>query len=188
MNIVQPIRDKRVIEGIKSFLKGRNQRDYVLFCTGIYTGLRISDILWLRVSDVSGTHIVLREGKTNKPKMIKINIELREALNPYIKGKQPEEFLFPARSRKIKSGLRQQPLHRSTAYKMLNFAARHFNLRDIGCHTMRKTWGYHLYMHNPRNLALLMEMFNHSSETVTLRYIGITQDMADRAVDELSYA
>lgn len=77
MNVVQPIRDKRVIEGIKTFLKARSQRDYVLFCTGIYTGLRISDLLWLRVADVSGTHIVLREGKTNKPKMLKINTELR---------------------------------------------------------------------------------------------------------------
>lgn len=95
--------------------------------------------------------------------------------------------IFPARSRKIKSGLRQQPLHRSTAYKMLNRAAQQFKLQDIGCHTMRKTFGYHMYQNDRRSLALLMDLFYHSSETVTLRYIGITQDMADRAVEELSY-
>ncbi|MCM3273675.1 site-specific integrase [Paenibacillus elgii] len=187
MNVVQPIRDKRVIEGILAYLKEQNERDFVLFNLGIYTGLRISDILALRVGDVRGTHISLREQKTNKPKLVPLNPALRQILKEYIKGKDDTEYLFQGRSMKLKSYLRKQPIDRSTVYKMLNKAAKHFGLRDIGCHTMRKTFGYHLYMKDHRNLALLMKIFNHSSETVTLLYIGITQDTIDSAVNGLSF-
>ena len=40
---------------------------------------------------------------------------------------------------------------------------------------MRKTFGYHYYK-KTKDVATLMELFNHSHESITLRYIGITQD------------
>ena len=45
MNYVEPIRDTEVIQRIASNLKQQSERDYMMFCFGIYTGLRISDIL-----------------------------------------------------------------------------------------------------------------------------------------------
>ena len=54
MAMVQPIRDIKDIENMKRVLKKSGQRDYMLFLTGINTGLRISDILKLKVSDVKG--------------------------------------------------------------------------------------------------------------------------------------
>jgi integrase len=187
MNIVQPIRDMRVIEGINASLKESSERDYVLFNVGIYTGLRISDMLKLRVSEVRGEYISLREQKTGKQKLISINPRLRTILSEYCKDKRDGDYLFAARSRKLKSGMKRQPLDRSTVYKMLNKTARQFKLDEIGCHTMRKTFGYHMYRQDRTKLALLMELFNHSSETVTLRYIGINQDMLDSAINSLSY-
>ncbi len=47
MNFVQPIRDPECIFYIKRFLKEQNMRNYMLFVTGINSGLRISDILQL---------------------------------------------------------------------------------------------------------------------------------------------
>ena len=41
-----------VVLDVADYLKARNERDYVLFMFGIYTGLRISDILKFRVRDV----------------------------------------------------------------------------------------------------------------------------------------
>ena len=51
MNFVQPIRDPECIFYIKRFLKEQSERNYMLFVTGINSGLRISDILELRVRD-----------------------------------------------------------------------------------------------------------------------------------------
>ena len=54
MNTVQPIRDMNTVMDIARYLKQNNERDYVMFTTGIYSGLRVSDILKLRVKDVRG--------------------------------------------------------------------------------------------------------------------------------------
>ena len=52
LNTVEPIRDLDVVMDIAEYLKGKSDRDYVMFMFGIYTGLRISDILKFRVRDV----------------------------------------------------------------------------------------------------------------------------------------
>ena len=66
MEFVEPIRDKRKIELVKVILKKNDFRDYMLFLMGINSGLRISDILKLKVSDVrSKQYIEVKEQKTD---------------------------------------------------------------------------------------------------------------------------
>jgi integrase len=67
------------------------------------------------------------------------------------------------------------PITRVQAYRILNRAARDCGLDEIGTHTLRKTFGYHFYKAN-QNVVMLQQLFNHSSPSITLRYIGITQD------------
>ena len=65
MNKVQPIRDKQLVKDIYQYLLEQNSRDAVIYAVGIYTGLRISDILNLRVRDVRAKeNITLYERKT----------------------------------------------------------------------------------------------------------------------------
>ena len=52
MELVEPIRDIRKIEKMKKYLKAKSLRDYCLFTVGINSGLRVSDLLNLRVGDV----------------------------------------------------------------------------------------------------------------------------------------
>jgi integrase len=94
MNFVQPIRDSEKVEAIKKYLKEHNERNYLLFLIGINTGLRISDILKLKVGDVKGTHISIREKKTGKQKRIRITPSLKRELNRYIEGKKDDEYLI----------------------------------------------------------------------------------------------
>jgi len=69
MNKVEPIRDREKIEEVKMELLKSNYRNYLLFVVGINTGLRIGDMLKLKVKDVRNqTHIILKEEKTNKSK------------------------------------------------------------------------------------------------------------------------
>ncbi|WP_281885652.1 tyrosine-type recombinase/integrase [Paenibacillus sp. YYML68] len=193
MKFVQPIRDTALIENIKEDLRLVSERNYILFCMGIYTGLRISDILKIRAGMVRNkTHIKIIDEKTRKKKKrrkernIFITRNLKADLDNYIRTMGDQEYLFPSRQKKMKNGARRQPIDRMTAYRMLNAVAKRYGLSEIGCHTMRKTWGYHLYRRDPTKLALLMDMFGHSSQWVTLRYLGLTQDAMDEAFDELS--
>lgn len=175
MNFVQPIRDPDTIIEIKKHLKKTSERNYILFLLGINTGLRISDILKLRVRDVKGTHISIREQKTEKQKRLMITSGLRRELQPYIESKEDDEYLVKSRQ-----GI-NRPIGRSMAYKILRKVASRFGLEEIGNHTLRKTYGYFFYKQT-NDIALLQEIFNHSSEKVTLRYIGINQDTMDEAM------
>ncbi|ANC09209.1 MULTISPECIES: site-specific integrase [Bacillus] len=175
MNFVQPIRNPEQIQEIKEYLKEKNERNYILFVMGINTGLRISDILKLRVGDLKGSHISMREMKTGKQKRIQITAALRRELKWYSEDMEENEYLIKSRQGK------NRPIGRSMAYKILSTIAAEFGLDEIGTHTLRKTFGYHMYMQT-KNIALLMEIFNHSSERVTLRYIGVNQDAMDKAM------
>lgn len=169
MNLVQPIRDRALIQSIKKYLKVRNERNFILFLFGINTGMRISDILKLRVKDVEGWSVFVREGKTKKLREVKMPPELKKAIRSYCKGKPKNEFLFKSRMGKNK------PITRGMAYVILQDIAEEFGLERIGTHSFRKTYGYHHYKQF-KDIAVLQEMLNHSDPKITRRYIGITQD------------
>ncbi len=175
MNTVQPITDSELLADILDYLKRTNTRNYMLVLTGCNTGFRVSDILRLRVRDVTGTHISIRERKTKKEKRIMMTTELRRELKAYIEGRQPYEYLFLSRQ-----GI-NQPIGRGQAYNIMRNIAEEFNLTEIGCHTLRKTFGYFHYK-KFKDVALLMNHFNHSAPKITLRYIGELQETMDSAM------
>ena len=116
MNFVQPIREIEKIEEFKSLLKERSQRDYFLFFMGINTGLRISDLLPLKVKDVKNkTHITITEEKTGKVKRFPL-YTIQEEIAAYIKGMRDNSYLFPSREKN--NGVR--PISRHQAWKILN--------------------------------------------------------------------
>ncbi|HDH4350545.1 TPA: site-specific integrase, partial [Staphylococcus aureus] len=61
--------------------------------------------------------------------------------------------------------------------------AKSIGLSEIGTHSMRKTFGYHYYK-KTKDVALLMDLFNHSSQVVTLRYVGISQEVINSSISE----
>ena len=95
MKYVQPIRDRQKIEEIKSVLKENGTRDLLLFCMGINTGLRISDLLKLRIVDVKNkTHVEVKEQKTGKVKRFPIFGNLQLMLDDYTRNKPLSDYLF----------------------------------------------------------------------------------------------
>jgi integrase len=179
MNFVEPIRDLKKLDAFVQALRAQSERNYMLGLTGINTGLRISDLLKLRVRDVQCQHIVLKEKKTKKRNKLKLNDSLNRELKAYIANKDGRVFLFRSRQGANK------PISRSAVYKAFRQAAAVAGLRDIGTHTLRKTFGYHMYLKN-KDVVELQRLFNHSNPSITLRYIGVTQDALDTAMDGFS--
>ena len=180
MEFVQPIRDKKVIEKIKRVLKKQNMRDYLLFVLGINSGLRISDLLALKVSDVVDddggikNRINIRERKTGKSKDFPIGRNARKAIQECVHSANPDYNSPLFQSRRGNGAIT-----RVQAYRILNEAARIVGIKEkIGTHTLRKTFGYHAYKAG-YDLSQIQKLLNHSSPGVTLRYIGITQDQLD---------
>jgi len=181
MNKVQPIKLKAKIDEVEQILGAWDEKYRIMFLMGIYSGLRISDILQLKVKDVYGReHIDIREKKTKKAKRFRINSILAKELNRYCTGKNPEEYLIKSRHGK------NQPIVRRWAYEVINRAGHQAGLESVGTHTMRKTFGYHYYKQTG-DVVTLQKLLNHSTPRVTLVYIGIEQDAIDDAVFNFRY-
>ena len=190
MKTVEPIRDNKTIKNMRAILKSQSTRNELLFILGINVGLRISDILKLKVRDLTKSntktpkdYVIITEIKTRKTKKFYIGDIVKKVIENYMKeNNNPgfDTYIFLS-----KKGV-NRPITRQQAYRIINNAAELLGLverndkgnlihGEIGTHTLRKTFGYHSFK-NGTSLELLMDLFNHSSKTQTLRYIGITED------------
>ncbi|NLW90993.1 MAG: site-specific integrase [Syntrophomonadaceae bacterium] len=178
MNFVEPIRDKSMVHDIAEYLKFKNERNYIMWMMGVYSGLRISDILRLKIKEVKDRNgINIREMKTGKQRTFEINPVLKKALAEYCEGKDPDDYLIKSRQNY------NRPITRSMAYKILQAAAERFGIESMGTHTMRKTFGFHFYMQY-KDVVALQKIFNHADQSYTLRYIGIEQQTINEKIKQ----
>lgn len=180
INVVSPIRDKKQLEAVKGYLRGKNKRDYLLFMVGISSALRISDILSLKVKDVWDgkkpvEYVDLNEKKTGKYKRFPVTTNLNKAIKEYMveyKGK-PNDFLFVSRVGENK------PITRQYANMMLNKACDMIGITEpFGSHGMRKSWGYWAFKQGI-SLDYISIALNHRSIAETKRYLGLLQEDLD---------
>ena len=107
---------------------------------------------------------------------------LKKEISYYVEleNLKDNDYLFKSRKSKIK------PITRVQAYNILRKIANKYKLENIGTHTLRKTFGYHFYS-KTHDVALLMNIFNHSDPKITLRYIGIEQDTVEKSLKNFKY-
>jgi len=170
MNIVQPFPKEKICD-IANWLKDYSQKYYVIFLIGISVGIRISDILKLKIQDVQNTdRIVIKEQKTGKTKVFPLKLQIAQVLKEYIEKycDERQEYIF--------IGKKGAKLDRSAVYRILNRCIRELGIKNkTGCHSLRKYCGRAIY-EQTKDLAMVMEIFNHSSQKISARYIGLTEE------------
>ena len=168
---VSPIRKIKDIKKIKRKLKN-NPRDLLLFTLGVNNGLRISDLLNLRVGDVRGLvpgeTLKILEKKTGKMNVLMVNKETRKVLDVFLAEARPEDEDYLFKSRK---GV-NNPITKSYVNQKVKEWARGMR-GNYGTHSMRKTFGYIQRMHFGVGFEVLCKRFGHSNPSVTMRYLGI---------------
>ena len=179
----EPIRNKKHIREMADYyLKRGKLRNYLLIVLGVYTGLRVSDLLRLTKADVYDfdvgrfrTHIHITERKTGKRKAIAINKNALAALRLlHFEHDSSDDYIFQSNRKKCAA------IGRTQAWRIIKEAANAVGVSGcIGCHSLRKTLGYHAWKSGVATV-LLMDIFNHSSFEVTRRYLGISQDDRDK--------
>lgn len=163
-NSAKPIKDLTQIADIKKFLKKKNESIYVLFMIGIYTWLKLEDILLLRVEDVKEEHINIREISTRKTQRILINPILKKAISPYIKAKPDNQYLF------TNSENPSIPLTKDEALEILRKAATEVGIVEFDQDTMRKTFA-RAFFKLGIDMRLLKKILGESSVESVLEYI-----------------
>lgn len=166
----------KVVLLIKKLEKDKNYKFMLLISLGSFLGLRISDILKLKWSDlIEKDHLILREGKTGKSRSFKLNDDLKVIIG-LAQQNMMKEANLPIFENRFHSGVI------STQYinRQLKLIFNQYGLKmQPSTHFMRKSFGRKVYSNNNESehaLVLLMDIFNHSSLQITKRYLGIRQE------------
>lgn len=180
MNFVEPFREKQKILAIKKLLREeKSPRNYLLFTLGINSALRASDLLRLKVGDLltdSGDirkYLYVKTKKTGRELKIYINDNIQKAIRFYIDNENsldPDNWLFYSKRN------RNRAISRIRLWVLIRRWARLVELNEerFGCHSLRKTWGYHARM-SGFNIEAIREKLGHRNSNITKRYLGITQ-------------
>lgn len=189
MNEVQPIRDEELLKKCFEIArrhdakKGKREFSWeLLLAVGFSTSLRISDISRLRVKDVIGSdHVQIKAQKTGKTTNIFVNREARKRIEKLLRGRGRDEFVFLSREKDAETG-RPRAISRQRAYQIINDICHKAGIEEkVGCHTLRKTFGYRYYKMTG-DVVSLQRILCHSSRRETLIYIGVIQDEIDNSL------
>ncbi|MCM2680968.1 tyrosine-type recombinase/integrase [Echinimonas agarilytica] len=181
---VQAVKEPDTIRLVSHLLtRHHSQQMADIWNIGLNLALRISDLLSIKFSDIEEDRLVLREQKTGKHANIQLNPKALQIIHR-IKEEHPSHiYLFQSYRNKQAINRSPRPLTRRAVSKALGTIGEEIKL-PLGTHSMRKTRGYHLYK-STKDIARVMKMLRHSSEGVTLRYIGLTQEEVDKDFKEL---
>ena len=191
--VVLPIKDSNILHEVQDTLLNNFQygrRNYTIFQVGKVTLLRASDVLALRrneIFDNDGTikkNAYIRDKKTGKPNILYLKPVKQDLLDYYAwlqENNIRSEWLFPSTTHQDRHITEKQ------FYKIMAKTGDLLGINYLGTHTMRKTGAYRVYIQTNYNIGLVMSLLNHSSEAMTLHYLGLDQVSREKLLDEVDF-
>lgn len=191
--IVLPIKDSNVLKEVQDTLLNNfraGRRNYTIFQIGKATLLRVSDVMHLKMTDTyneDGTvksHAFIHDKKTGKPNTLYLKPVVNDLITYKIwldKNLIKSTWLFPS----LKNPTRH--INEKQFYKIMAKVGDLLGISYLGTHTMRKTGAYRVYVQSNYNIGLVMKLLNHSSEAMTLEYLGLDRVSTERALDTIDF-
>jgi integrase len=175
---------------ISKLERDREYKFCLLVSIGVFSGLRISDLLELRYHQFINTEILtIQEKKTKKTRRIKINEDLKELIirvKEKIGVSDDNQLIFIN-----KYGTK--PIDQSYVNVKLKELLRKYGIvmeGNASSHLFRKTLGnrvLRLNNYSSESVILLMELFSHSSPAMTKRYLGIREKQIMDVYDSVRF-
>lgn len=152
-----------------------NLKHKCLIMTAYSAGLRVSELLNLRISDIDSKRMLIRvsQGKGRKDRVTLLSIKLLGLLRQYYKEYRPKEYLFEG----IMGG---QYAIRSVQNILKRACIDAGILKHCSMHTLRHSFATHLLEHNT-DIRYIQELLGHSNPRTTQIYTHITT----RGLDQL---
>ncbi len=137
-------------------------------------GLRISDILKLRLCDIvldgDRYRLEIVEQKTGKSRVFTVPLVIQQYVENYClrNGIGREDLIFPITERAVQ--------------KQLAIVCDYLGFDGISTHSFRKWYATEIYKSSGYDIALVQRLLQHSSASVTQRYIGIEPQRIEEAI------
>lgn len=142
-------------------------------------GLRISDIVKLRPSDIvkdgDRYRLEVTEQKTGKSRVFTVPLVIQQYIENYClrNGIGKKDLIFPISERMIQ--------------KQLKIVCDYLGYEGISTHSFRKWYATEIYRSNGYDITLVQRLLQHSSAAVTQRYIGIEPQRIESAIENHAY-
>lgn len=167
---------KEIIETMREGFSGcrPNERIATILVLEGNLGLRISDILKLRLCDIvrdgDRFRLDITEQKTGKLRSFTVPRVIRQYIENYCLRHQikPTEPMFPITERAV-----QKQLHTVCDY---------LGYDGISTHSFRKWYATEIYKNSGYDIALVQRLLQHSSAATTQRYIGMEPQKIEEAI------
>ena len=146
-------------------------RDRAAMEVAYSAGLRLSEVLHLRVSDIDSERMIIRveQGKGRKDRNVMLAQSLLETLRIYWKRHQPRPWLFPGKDA-------QQPLSASIIQRAFIAAKRTARIeKAVSFHSLRHAFATHL-MESGVGVRTIQVLLGHRSLSTTERYTHVAGD------------
>ena len=191
--VVLPIKDSNILHEVQDTLLNNfrfGRRNYTIFQVGKATLLRVSDVLALRRNEIfkdDGSikkNAYIRDKKTGKPNVLylkPVKQDLQEYYGWLQENNIQSEWLFPSTTHHDRHITEKQ------FYKIMIKTGDLLGINYLGTHTMRKTGAYRVYTQSNYNIGLVMTLLNHSSEAMTLKYLGLDQVSREKMLDQIDF-
>lgn len=190
---VLPIKDTEVLHEVEDCLRNNFKfglRNYTIFKLGLVTMLRVGDLLALRRNEIFNSDGSIKlnaytvDQKTGKHNILYIKPAIYD-LSLYMKwldkNYSDSEWLFPS------SQHPDQHVSIKQFYKVIRCVGDLLGIDYLGTHTMRKTGAYRVYVQSNYDIGLVMSLLNHSSQAMTLRYLGLDQISKEKKLDQIRF-
>ncbi len=152
------------------FASAANPKHRALLMTTYAAGLRVSEVVGLRVGAIDSQRMTLRveQGKGGKDRYTLLSRRLLEELRSYWKQYRPRVFVFPSRSG-------DKPMDVSTAQKIYYAAkARAGITKRGGIHALRHAFATHL-LEAGTDVYVIQRLLGHRSISATVRYVHVAR-------------
>ena len=153
-----------------------NNRLATLLVVQANLGLRLSDIVSLTLSDIvrdgSRYRLDIVEQKTQKKRTFTVVPDLYTYLLEY------------ATNNKISKQARLFPVTERAVQKQLKTVCDYLGYENISTHSFRKFYATEIYKNNGYDIALVQHLLQHSSTSITQRYIGIQSAKVEEAINK----
>jgi site-specific recombinase XerD len=139
-------------------------------------GLRLGEVLRLRVTDLDSTRMAvhLRCAKGRKDRLVPLSAALLGLLRDYWRRYRPAGWLFPGRHR-------GKPLHHGSVQRLFRrFLVAAGIAKKASMHTLRHSYATHL-LEAGCDLATVQRLLGHNQLSTTLRYVHLSQSHLQRA-------
>ncbi|WP_353486166.1 tyrosine-type recombinase/integrase [Apilactobacillus xinyiensis] len=165
-----------------------NPKDNLIISFLDKTPLNIKDILKITKNSVLKDnndikdYLHVRNSNTKQYEDISIT-DLKDVIKSYIKWLKDRgvrsKWLFPDEQDKH--------IDEDNFYLVMQRVGDLIGINYLGTHTMRKTGAYRVYVQSHYNISLVMSLLNHSSQAMTLKYLGLDRESTEKMLDDINF-